>query len=98
MSSLFGFSRGLVRESFSLVALVSHFFFGIWFGPSLAAEYAEYLGEERFGQIAVFLIVIVATLALASMIQWGLGQLVTRTGLSSTDRFLGLLFGLLEGD
>ena len=70
LSSLFGFSRGLVRESFSLVAWVSAFLFGIWFGPSLAAEYAEYLGEERFGQIAAFLIVIVATLMLASMIQW----------------------------
>ena len=54
LSSLFGFSRGLVRESFSLVAWVSAFLFGIWFGPSLAAEYAEYLGKSASGKLLLF--------------------------------------------
>lgn len=97
LSSLFGFSRGFIRESFSLAAWVAAFLFGIWFGPWLAAEYAEYLGEERFGQIVAFLIVIVATLAIASMVQWGMGQLITRSGMSSTDRLLGLGFGAVRG-
>ena len=57
----------------------------------------EYLGEEQFGQIVAFLIVLIATLAAASMIRWGLGQLVTRSGLSSTDRILGFAFGAVRG-
>ena len=65
--------------------------------PSVATEFAEYLGEEQFGQIAAFLVVLIATLAAASMIRWGLGQLVTRSGLSSTDRILGFAFGTVRG-
>ena len=97
LSSIFGFSRGLIREAFSLASWVAAFIFGIWFGPTLAAEYSDYLGKEQFGQIVAFLIVIVATLAAASMLQWGLGQIITRTGMSSTDRILGFGFGAARG-
>ena len=97
LSSLVGLARGLIREAFSLASWIAAFLFGIWFGPSVATEFSEYLGEEQFGQIAAFLIVLVATLATASMIRWGLGQLVTRSGLSSTDRILGFVFGAVRG-
>ena len=97
LSSIFGFSRGLIREAFSLASWVAAFLFGIWFGPTLAAECSDYLGEEQFGQIVAFLIVIVGTLATASMLQWGLGQIITHTGMSSTDRILGFGFGAARG-
>ncbi len=97
LSSLVGLARGLIREAFSLASWIAAFLFGIWFGPSVATEFSEYLGEEQFGQIVAFLIVLIATLAAASMIRWGLGQLVTRSGLSSTDRILGFAFGAVRG-
>ena len=55
------------------------------------------IGDEQFGQIVAFLIVVISTLAVASMVRWGLGQLVTRSGLSSTDRVLGFAFGAVRG-
>ena len=97
MSSLYGFSQGLIREAFSLSSWVAAFFFGIWFGPSVASEFADYLGEGQLGQIVAFLLVLVATLGVAAMIRWGLGQVITRTGLSATDRILGFAFGTLRG-
>ncbi|NCF43287.1 MAG: CvpA family protein, partial [Proteobacteria bacterium] len=97
LSSIFGFSRGLIREAFSLASWVAAFLFGIWFGPPLAAEYSDYLGEAQLGQIVAFLVVILGTLAAASMLQWGLGQIITRTGMSSTDRILGFGFGAARG-
>ena len=97
LSALVGVSRGLIREAFSLASWVAAFLFGIWFGPTVATELSDYLGEEQFGQIAAFLIVVIATLAAASMIRWGLGQLVTRSGLSGADRLLGFVFGTIRG-
>ncbi len=97
LSSIFGFSRGFVREAFSLASWVTAFLFGFWFGPELASTYSDYLGEGQVGQIIAFLIVLVGTLLVASMLQWGLGQLVSRTGIGSTDRLLGFLFGAARG-
>ena len=50
LSSLVGLSRGFIREAFSLASWVAAFLFGIWFGPVVATEFAEYIGDEQFGQ------------------------------------------------
>ncbi|MDG1703517.1 MAG: CvpA family protein [Pseudomonadales bacterium] len=97
LSSIFGYTRGLVREAFALGSWVIAFLFGFWFGPELASAYPDLLGSGQVAQIAAFLIVLVATLMVASMIQWGLGQLVNRTGVGGTDRLLGFLFGAARG-
>ena len=54
LSSLVGLARGLIREAFSLASWIAAFLFGIWFGPSVATEFFEYLGDEQFGQIVAF--------------------------------------------
>lgn len=97
LSSIFGYTRGFVREAFALGSWVIAFLFGFWFGPELASAYPDLLGDGQVAQIAAFLIVLVITLIVASMIQWGLGQLINRTGIGGTDRLLGLLFGAARG-
>ena len=97
LSSIFGYTRGFVREAFALGSWVIAFLFGFWFGPELASAYPGLLGEGKVAQIAAFLIVLVLTLVAAGLIQWGLSQLVNRTGIGGTDRLLGLLFGAARG-
>lgn len=97
LSALIGVIRGLIRE---VVAL------GVWVAAFAAAWiYYEPVAEQltpwistpslRLGLAVVLLIV--GVLILGALVGYLLGLLVDRTGLTGTDRLLGMIFGGLRG-
>jgi membrane protein required for colicin V production len=89
--------RGFVREAISLAALLA----GIW----MAVGYAEYFSKLMSDYIslpsariaiAAALLFIIALLA-GALINYLAGQLVRKSGLSGTDRMIGVLFGVARG-
>jgi membrane protein required for colicin V production len=89
--------RGFTREALSLVAWIAAF----WVGFSFAWYPAELLEAHvavPSARLALgFLGLFIATLLIGGVINYLIGKAVDKTGLTGTDRMLGLLFGLARG-
>lgn len=91
-----GLWRGFVVEVLSLTVWVAAFWLAMAFGADVAAWLTaiEQVPARLFlGYAGVF----IAVLIVGGLVTWAIGKVIANTGLSSTDRVLGLGFGLLRG-
>ena len=97
ISATIGLFRGFVREAFSLATWAVAFWVGLSFSNAFS-EYLQSVIDLPSVRIAVaFVILFLLTLILGSLLGYLLAQLVTKTGLTGSDRFAGLLFGIGRG-
>jgi len=97
ISSIIGLFRGFIREAFSLVIWV----LAIWVGLTFSREFSGFLeGLISYPSAriaAAFAVLFFVTLILGAIISYLLGELVKRTGLTGSDRFAGMIFGIARG-
>lgn len=97
ISSVIGLLRGLIREAFSLLIWVV----AIWVGLTFSREFSSFLeGFINYPSAriaAAFAILFFTTLILGALISYLLGELVKKTGLTGSDRFAGMIFGIARG-
>ncbi|MCK5120731.1 MAG: CvpA family protein [Methylococcales bacterium] len=97
ISLLIGLLRGLIKEAFSLVVWI----LAIWIGLTFSREFSVFLESMisyPSARIAsAFAILFVVTLILGALISFLLNELVKKTGLTGSDRFLGMIFGIGRG-
>jgi len=96
-SAIVSIFRGFVRELMSIVTWVIAFAVAWHFGQSLVVLLTPYIHNPVLRYPIAFISLFVITMILGGLLNYLLGQLVDKTGLSGTDRVLGLLFGLLRG-
>lgn len=97
VSGLISLTRGFVREALSLLVWGGASAVAWLYGGALAGHLAPYIELPSARVIAACAILFVLTLMIGALVTHLFGALVQATGLTGTDRLLGMVFGLARG-
>jgi membrane protein required for colicin V production len=96
-SAVFSLMRGFVREALSLAGWLAAFWIALRFANSLAELFLTSITVPSLRIVVAFTILFVLTLMLTTLVNHLAGHLVVRTGLTNTDRTIGMVFGVARG-
>lgn len=97
VSSLISIKRGFIKEALSLAGWAAAFVVAMLFHSSLATLFSNFIESPSVREMLAFGVLFAATLVVAAMANYLIGELVRMTGLAGTDRMFGMVFGLLRG-
>ncbi len=97
ISVLLSLMRGFVREALGLVGWIVSAWIAKTYAVQVAAMLPVGIPNENLRLLAGFLVVFLGVLVAASLLSVALSDVVKRVGLSTVDRGLGLVFGVMRG-
>ncbi len=97
ISALISLVRGFVKESLSLASWILAGFIALRYFTPLADLLEPYIESPTIRTATGFAILFVSSLIVGAIINYMASQAVTKTGLTGTDKSLGVVFGVARG-
>ncbi|WP_440221804.1 CvpA family protein [Dokdonella sp. MW10] len=97
LSVLVGVWRGFIGEVLALAVWALAFWVAWMFGPPLAEQFSASISVPSARVILAYALCFVAVLIGGAIVGFLMRKLVSGSGLSGTDRLLGMVFGLVRG-
>ncbi|MCY4470678.1 MAG: CvpA family protein [Thiotrichales bacterium] len=97
ISGVISLMRGFIREALSLAGWIAAFWIALAFSGRVAAWLDGYVSVPSVRVGIAFAAIFFGVLLVCGIVLRLAGLLVERTGMSGTDRTLGIVFGVLRG-
>lgn len=97
LSTVTGVLRGFVKELIALCIWALAIWLGYHYAGSLDGFFQGWVEDVRLRYGIGFVIIMLATLIIGGLCNAFLGFVLRKSGLSTTDRILGMGFGLVRG-
>lgn len=89
--------RGFTKEALSLAGWIVAAWVALTFADNLQVLLEPHIEVPSLRLIVAFVILFITTLFIAGLINYLAVQVIKKTGLSGTDRMLGVIFGVARG-
>ncbi len=97
LSVFTGLVRGFVKELISLAVWILAFWVAYNYSQSLEPFLQKYIQDLTARKVTAFILLLIGTLVAGGLVNAILSFILKRSGLSGTDRILGMGFGFVRG-
>lgn len=97
ISSIIGLMKGFVKEALSLITWLAAFAIARFLSGNLATLLIDFIDTPSARWIISFVILFAGTIVVGAMVNHLLAEMVRLTGLGSTDKMFGMIFGSVRG-
>lgn len=97
ISALVGLLRGFVRETVSLLVWIVAFWVAMSFSVDVAKHLSGFMHNPSLRVAVSFTVLFVLVLMVGVIINYLLANVLKKAGVGTSDRILGVMFGLARG-
>ncbi|WP_295885484.1 CvpA family protein [uncultured Thiohalocapsa sp.] len=97
LSAIIGLARGLIREVLALGVWIAALLAAWFFYRPVAEQLTPWLETPSLRMGLAVVLIVLGVLIAGAIVGWVLSLLVEKTGLTGTDRLLGMVFGAGRG-
>ena len=97
LSAILSLFRGFVREAVALATWLIALWVAMAFYEDLATILSQWISVPSAQKITAFAVLFISVLLLGAIVNYLAGRIVDKTGLTGTDKLLGIVFGVARG-